>query len=217
MVILGAGSGWGQSPADSLSSKQVESLREVASWKNKWDIAREVAVYLLPILSFLLGAIFTYLGVRNRILKWAEDEVTKKATEKFGVDWEVVKQLVDDKKRDATIKAKRLAIVNKHTGRRQDLVKMLEKYGFKSPPPQFFNLTDFNTKFDYNDFDMIILDNHDSQLNEQEMREIIEKYQFPYVLYTSSELSTDFFNLFNSKVKFAKIQENLPEYIAQSF
>jgi hypothetical protein len=217
LVLLGNGVMLGQSPADSLSSLQVERLIEVAAWKTTWDIAREVSTYLLPIIGFLLGALFAYLGVKNQIAKWAEDEITKKANEKFGVDWAVVKQLVDDKKKDASIKAKRLAIVNKQTGRRQDLVSMLDKYGFKDPPPSFFNLTDFKEKFDYNHFDLIVLDNHDSKLTEVEMRQIIGAYQFPYVLYTNSELSQEFFGEFKGTVKFAKIQENIPDYIAQSF
>ncbi len=192
-------------------------MREIANWKSKWDIARDIAVYFLPILGFLLGGLFTYLGIRSRLQKWAEEQVTLKASEKLGVDWTIVKQLVDDKRRDDAIKSKRLAIVNKKTGRRQDLVTTLEKYGFKNPSPQFFNLTDFATKFDHNQFDLIIIDNYDSQLTETDIRRIIAAHQFPYVLFTVEQTSKAFFDEFKGKVKFAQIQQNIPEYIAQSF
>ena len=110
IFLLVVGEMWGQPPADSLTSEQVDRLRTVAEWKSKWDIAREASVFLLPLIAFVLGGLATYLGIRNRFQKWAEEEITKKASEKVGVDWAVVKQLVDEKNRDAAIKAKRLAI-----------------------------------------------------------------------------------------------------------
>lgn len=209
--MIWAVSGWGQKIH--LTDDEISALKTLAEYNKTWNVFLNVWAILGPI----LGAVVAYLSIRSRIAKWAEDEVTKKANEKFGVDWTIVKQLVDEKRRDIAIKSKRLAIVNKTTGRRQDLVTMLEKYGFKNPPPQFFKLDDFNTKFDYNQFDLIILDNHDNQLTESELQQIIEAHQFQYVLYTNSELSQDFFNKFQGKVKFAKIQENVPDYIAQSF
>lgn len=210
-LLLGAVSGWGQDIQ--LTADEISDLQELAKYNSRWNAFLNIWAFLGP----LLAAVVTWLGLRKKVDDWAEKEITKKASEKFGVDWAVVKQLVDEKKRDATIKAKRLAIVNKETGRRQDLVSMLEKYGFKNPPPQFFNLADFNIKFNHNNFDLVVLDNHDGELTESEMRQIIEAHQFPYVLFTNTDLSSEFFNDFKVKVKFAKIQDNIPDYVAQSF
>lgn len=212
VLVLGAVSGWGQEPIP-LTAKEIDSLKNLAEYNQAWNQFLNVWAILGPI----LGALTTLLLLKSRIQKWAEDEITNKANEKFAVDWAVVKQLVDDKKRDTAIKIKRLAIVNKQTGRRQDLVTMLEKYGFKNPPPQFFKLADFNTKFDHNQFDLVILDNHDSQLSEAEMRQIIGAHQFPYVLFTVEQTSKAFFDEYKGKVKFAQIEQNIPDYIAQSF
>ena len=206
VLLLGAVSGWGQ-----------EVLPQQDIPPSIFSDYNAIWMAISALLGSIVGGVVTWLGVRKMINDWAENEITKKANEKFGVDWAIVMQLVDEKRRDAAIKSKRLAIVNKATGRRHDLVTMLEKFGFKNPPPQFFKLDDFSTKFDDNQFDLIVLDNHDGQLTEAELQEIIVAYQFPYVLYTNSELSPDFFNKFRGKVKFAKIQENVPDYIAQSF
>lgn len=211
-LVVWADMVWGQEVQ--LTADEIAALKKLAEYNKVWNVFLNVWAILGPI----IGALTTWLLIKSRIQKWAEEEVTKKANEKFGVDWAVVKQLVDDKKRDAAIKAKRLAIVNKVTGRRQDLVVMLEKYGFRNPPPQSFHWTDFNSdKFDYNQFDLIILDNHDGQLTETELRQIIEKHQFPYVLYTVEQTSKAFFDEYKGKVKFAQIQQNIPDYIAQSF
>lgn len=211
-LLVLAGGVWGQEPQ--LTVDEIAALKKLAEYNTRCNIFLNVWAFLGPILAVLV----TWLGLRKKAEDWAEKEIVKKANEKFGVDWAVVKQLVDDKKRDAAIKAKRLAIVNKVIGRRQDLVVMLEKYGFRNPPPQSFHWTDFNSdKFDYNQFDLIILDNHDGQFTEAELRQIIEKHQFPYVLYTVEQTSKAFFDDYKGKVKFAQIQQNIPDYIAQSF
>jgi len=211
-LLLVAGGVWGQDIA--LTNEEINNLKKLSEYNNRWNGLLNFWAILGPILAGLA----VWLGIRKKAEDWAEKEITKKANEKFGVDWVVVKQLVDEKRRDAAIKAKRLAIVNKQPGRRQDLVTTLEKYGFKNPPPQFFNLADFNSdKFNHNDFDLVILDNHDNQLTEAELRQIIGKHQFPYVLFTIEQTSKVFFDEFKGRVKFAQIQQNIPDYIAQSF
>lgn len=202
---------WGQDTQ--LTADDINELKKLVKYSTQWNTFLNIWAILGP----LLAAIVTWLGIRKKAEDWAEKEITQKANEKFGVDWATVKQIVDDKKRDAAIKAKRLAVINKQTGRRQDLVATLEKNGFKNPPPQYFNLADFNSKFDYNQFDLVILDNHDGQLTEEILQHIIEKHQFPYVLFTKVDLTPAFFAAFKDKVKFAKDQENIPDYIAKSF
>lgn len=211
VFISVANSGWGQ--VMQLTADEIASLKKLAEYNTRWNSFLNIWAFIGPVLA----AIVTWLGLRKKAEDWAEKEITKKASEKFGVDWAIVHQLVEEKKRDAAIKSKRLAIVNKLTGRRQDLVAMLEKQGFKTTPPQFFTLEAFNTKFDYNQFDLIILDNHDGKLDETDLRQIIDKHQFPYVLYTVEQTSKAFFEDYKSKVKFAQIQQNISDYISQSF
>lgn len=216
MILVGVLAMWavtGSGQPTPLTEDEILELKKLAEYNTRWNIFLNVWAVVGP----LLAVIATWLGLRKKAEDWAEKEITQKANEKFGVDWAIIKTMVDEKRRDIAIKAKRLAVVNKTTGRRQDLVTTLATHGFKNPPPQFFNLADFNTKFDYNQFDLIILDNHDNQLTEAELREIIRKYQFPYVFYTITDTSPAFFDEFKGKVKFAKIQENIPEYIIQSF
>lgn len=196
-----------------LSPKEIDELKLLAAYSTRWNAFLNIWAILGPI----FGMAIVWLGLRKKVEDWAEKEITKKANEKFGVDWVTVKLLVDDKKRDALIKAKRIAIINKETGRRQDLVTLLEKNGFNNPSPQFFSLVDYQTKFDFNKFDIVLLDNYDGLLTETDMRQIIEKHQFPYVLFTKTDLTPQFFTQFNSKVKFLKIQENLIDYIYKSF
>lgn len=210
-LLLMVGGAWGQDTL--LTAKEIAPLKELAKYNTRWNTFLNIWAILGPLLAVLV----TWLGLRKKVADWAEKEITQKATEKFGVDWATVKQLVDEKKRHAAIKAKRLAIVNKEIGRRQDMVTMLDNYGFKNPPPQFFNWTEFNAKFDHNQFDLVILDNHDGQLTETELQQVMEKYQFPYVLYTVKQTSQTFFEKYKDKVKFAQIQQNIPDYIAQSF
>lgn len=194
-----------------LTPEEIKSLKELAAYNEKWNAFLNVWAILGPLIAILV----TWLGLKKTVVDWAESEITKKANEKFGVDWATVKQLVDAKKRDNQIKSKRLAIVNKKTGRRQELVSLLDKNGFNSY--QFFNLTDFGSKFDHNQFDLVLFDNFDRGLEENEMTAIINNHQFPYILFTIEDASNSFFANFKGKVKFAKLEQNIPEYISQSF
>ena len=194
-----------------LTPEEIKNLKELAVYNSTWNVFLNIWAILGPILAIIA----TIIGLKTKVANWAESEITKKANEKFGVDWATVKQLVDTKKRDNLVKSKRLAIVNKQTGRRQELVSLFDKNGFTSY--QFFKLEDFNTKFDHNQFDLILFDNFDGGLEENEMSQIINSNQFPYVLYTPGPASVTFFSNFKGKVKFAQNEQNIPEYISQSF
>ncbi len=216
-LLLVASGVMGQSTASvpdstlTLSIEEVKSLKTLAAYNSRWNTFLNVWALLGPILAGLV----TYFGLKKKVEDWAEKEITKKAQEKFGVDWSIVNQLVVEKRRDINIKAKRIAVVNKTTGRRQPLVNLLEKAGFKNI--QFFKLDEFGVKFDYNQFDLVILDNHDNTLSEPDMKNIIDNHDFPYVCFTVNQTSNDFFSRYNGKVKFARFEQNIPDYIAQSF
>ena len=194
-----------------LTPEEIKNLKELAAYNETWNWLKNLWPLFGPIIVALIG----WLGLRKKIEDWVEKELTKKANEKFGVDWATVKQLVDAKKRDNLIKSKRLAIVNKQTGRRQELVSLFDKNGFTSY--QFFKLDDFNTKFDHNQFDLILFDNFDGGLEENEMSAIIKNNQFQYILFTLKDTTNSFFSEYKSIIKFAKIPENIPDFITRSF
>lgn len=180
-LLVYVGGVWGQSPADSLSSAQVARLQEIAEWKSKWDVARDITVYFLPVLGFLLGGLFTYLGIRSRFQKWAEEEITKKASEKVGVDWGIVKNLVNE--REALLRKRSkvlIAIVNHSTGERKDIGGIIEALSY--PTPKFFvfskpkdnSVQNYGSAFKKTDFNFLIIDNEDGKMEETEIITIIE-------------------------------------------
>lgn len=200
-LLLMAAGAWGQSPADSLTVEQVGRLRIIAEWKSKWDLARELTTYFLPIISFLLGGALTYLGLKARFQKWAEEEITKKASEKIGVDWGIVKKLVDEKR---TLLDKRskvtVAIINHSTGERSELDDLITNLGY--PKPKFFtfikkegdsSVRSYESDFKKGDFKFLIIDNHDGKLSEDDGKKIIESNKNAFdkriIWYTKGDLT----------------------------
>jgi len=224
LLIVGVSGilGQGPSPADSLNSEQVARLRTVAEWKSKWDVARDVAVYFLPILSFLLGSVFTYLSVKNRIQKWAEEEITKKANEKIGVDWAVVKVLVSEKKALLDKRAKfKIAVINKNTGKRKELADRIIGAGY--PEPIFFTFEDtqdpskkvFSKDFVQNDFNLILIDDDEKEGIPEEniLSEIILKHENAFmknfIWFTQKRIKS--FEIYKNRVAFVQLDQYLIE------
>lgn len=200
-LLMLSGGVWGQSPADSLTVEQVGRLRTIAEWKSKWDLARELTTYFLPIISFLLGAILTYLGLKARFQKWAEEEITKKANEKIGVDWSIVKKMVEERRVLLEKRAKvPIAIINHSTGERSELEYIINKLEY--PRPQFFTFIKkegdssvrcYESDFKKGDFKFLIIDNHDGKLSEEDGKKIIESNKDAFdkriIWYTKGDLT----------------------------
>lgn len=199
---------WGQSPADSLTFEQVERLREIAELKGKWDFIRGILTVLLPILGFLLGAFFSYLGVKNRILRWAEEEVTKKASEKFGLDWGIVKKLVDEEKRMAAIIAKKVAVVNT-VGKYLTLSNEIEKHGFSTE--DYRKLEILPDDLDINACQLLVLDNSNGDYKEEDVVRFFDNMQekIKIVYLATEDLSDENFKKYKSSVRIIKLMERL--------
>ena len=79
---------------DTLSKEQIHSLIKLSAYNETWSMFLNVWAILGP----LLGCLITYFGLKGRMEKWAESEITKKASEQFGVDWSIVNKLVVERK-----------------------------------------------------------------------------------------------------------------------
>jgi len=74
-----------------FKKSEAESLQTIGQY---WNVAAlwisAIAAVIIPILS--------YFALRSRIDKWADEAFSKKASEKVGVDWGIVKNLVDERR-----------------------------------------------------------------------------------------------------------------------
>jgi len=191
-----------------LKPEEIEDLKQLASYNKTWNVFLNVWALLGPI----LGALATWLGITKMIEKWAEEQITIKANEKFGVDWAIVKLMVDREKQRMSIRQKRIAVFNKSTGKRKDLVDVLKNSDFDEKNIYFY-LLDSILNFDDNRHDIILIDNSDSQLSDLEMEDLIEKKknQFKFVVLAGSDVS--FYSKYPTTE--VKIIKN-PEYIADN-
>jgi len=199
---------------DSLSVEEIKALKNLATYNTTWNAFLNIWAILGPILAIL----FTYLGIKNMIEKWAENEITKKASEKLGVDWATVKSLVDAQKKLVEVrKSSPIAIVNKNIGKKKELHDFLTKAGF--PEPVSFSLTEFDKTFQNKNFKLVFIDNEDEQLIENEVIEkIIEpnKEAVNFVWYTKTDIKA--FKTYQHCVSFVKkknhLIENLDDFLA---
>lgn len=203
---------WSQSPADSLSSDQVEKLREIAQWKSKWDIAREISVYILSPLSFIIGVVIAFMGLKNRIEKWAEDQISKKASEKFGLDWELLKQIVDEKKREMALRQARITIVG-NRGKYIELSNEFARYDFNSV--DYRKMADLPDDLDIATCDLIVIDNSDGSYKEHDVVRLFEmlKDRIKLVYLAGEDLSNDNFKKYRPIVKIIKLVDRLGDAI----
>jgi hypothetical protein len=177
-LLVVVGEVWGQAPQ--LTTEEIASLKKLAEDNTHRNTILNIWAFLGPI----FGGLATWLGLRKKTEDWAEKEITKKASEKFGVDWTIVKMLVDERRillRDRG--AVKIAIINQKTGEKGDLSKLISGYGF--PTPEFFTVQDtsdgskkhFGTAFKKGDFNLLIFDNEDGEMQEENIVKMIQENQ----------------------------------------
>lgn len=190
-----------------LTEEEIANLKNLAEYNTRWSFFLNVWAFLGP----LLAAIVTWLGLRKKIEDWAESQITKKASEKFGVDWAIVKKLVDKETHILNVRQKRIAVINKKDGKRNDLVAILTKSGFDEKNIHFYTL-DKMKDFEENNHDIILLDNFDGSLSESEMEEQITKKlpKFNFLVFTNVDVG--FYSKYGPKVKIVKN----PNYIVDN-
>ena len=161
-----------------LTAEEITALKKLAEYNNTWNIFLNFWAILGPI----LGGLATWLAIKGRIQRWADEEITKKASEKVGVDWGIVKNLIDERR---TLLQKRgaikIAVVNQSTGEKGDLSDLISGYGF--PKPAFFTVEDtkdnskkhFGTDFKKGDFQLLLFDNEDGAMQEDSIVKMIEE------------------------------------------
>jgi hypothetical protein len=205
-LLVVVGEVWGQ--AATLTAEEIASLKKLAEYNTRWNSFLNVWAILGPILA----AVVTWLGLRKKAEDWAEKEITKKASEKFGVDWGTVKILVDNEKRRQAVRAKRIAVINHDAGKRDELMSVLVKAGFAEKNIHFYKWTEIGS-FNDNNHDLILLDNFDGLITDDNLKKQIEAkiHKFKIVVYSAVDVS--FFSKYD-KIK-VKITKN-PAYIADN-
>jgi len=139
--------------------------------------------------------------IKTKAEKWAEEEITKKASEKFGVEWAVIKKLVEERKILLEKRSKvPIAIINHSTGERSELDDLITKLEY--PKPKFFtfikkdgdnSVSSYEHDFKKGNFKFLIIDNHDGKLSEEDAKKIIESNKDAFdrrvIWYTKGDLS----------------------------
>jgi len=183
-----------------LTQDEVDNLKKLAEYNKTLNLFLNVWAFLGPILA----ALTTWLLLKTRIQKWAEEEITKKASEKLGINWNIMKGLVTE--RDDLLKRRanvQIAIVNHSTGERDDLINIITALNY--PAPKFFvldgkddnSVLHFNKDFKKTDFRFFIIDNEDGGLKEEEITLLIDQnkdaFRGKIILYTKGEIKPEIY------------------------
>lgn len=195
-----------------FTAEEVDGLKKLALYYQNWNVFLNVWAFLGPI----LGALATWLGSRRIIEKWAEEQITKKANEKLGVDWATVKLLVDEKKESARRQDIRIAIIGK-MGKTKELIKELEKSNLRTE--DFREHDVLPEKTEINSIDVLVIDNSDGTYPEDHVIRFFEqlKSRLPIVyLSDATGLSPRYFDQYKSEVKIIKLIDRLGETILKA-
>jgi hypothetical protein len=205
--------------ADTLTTEQIKDLVELSKYSKTWNVALNVWAILGP----LLAVLFTYLGIKNKIEKWGEEEVIKKANEKFGVDWKAVKEIVDRHEKEKSVKQSRILIVNKNGNRKQSIVAALKSGGFNddtkitAQPTTAFPQSVINA----NNQDIVIFDNEVGDFKEHEIIPFIQNLKgqtVKMICYTTDDwVAFQTYSSADYNLKFAKLNNLIPDRIKQAF
>ena len=179
-------------------------------------------------LKFLLGisvATLSVLGVFMwfyRIKKIANEVVEKRVSslvekqiaEKFGVKMKTLQRLLKEaEERHDAVAQKRLVVVNKSAGKRIALERLIEEAGFPvsdSKRLAFMTLEAVKKEsIKTNDFDVLLIDNSDEQLQEAEITWLMNDYegQLRLVCFTKADLKN--YAELSKKAKIVKMEERL--------
>lgn len=204
---------------DTLTTEQIKDLIELSKYSKTWNSFLNVWAILGP----LLAVFFTYLGIKNKIEKWGEDEVTKKANEKFGVDWKVVKEIVDRHEKEKSVKQSRILIINKNGDRKQSIVAALKSGGFIDDTKiSAQSVTAFpQSIINANNQDVVIFDNEDGDFKEHEIIPFVQNLKgqtVKMICYTTDDwLAFKTYSGADYNLKFAKLPNLIADRIKQAF
>lgn len=210
-----------QSPADSMDSAQVNFLKNLAdAHAQKSDFFKALGEWWI-LISFVAGGLLTFFGVRAWIDRLVDDMMTKKASEKLGVDWGTVKMLVDERKALLAKRSKvKVAIINQKTGKKDTFHDLLTKAGY--PEPGFFILETpsdntkeaFGSAFKQADFHFLIVDNEDEAMSDSDIKEQVIDNQIiafsgKIIWYTKREISREDFAKYSKQATILKNWSNI--------
>lgn len=158
----------------------------------------------------------TILGVYLwiwRIKKIAEEAITKKAdkiiedqiSQKLGVKSELIQAYFKEIEQAQKLKQKRILVVNKDAGKRLSIEKVITNAGFLTVPI-FKKWAEIAGGIDTNQFDLLLFDNEDGNLNETEIIKLVNDYgeALKFACFTGVDVTPESYRLLSSKVRFAK-------------
>lgn len=190
---------WGQNVT--LTPDEVAKLKELAEYNSRWNIFLNIWAILGPI----LGVVITYFGLKNRIEKWAEQEVTKQHSEKIGADWNVLKSVIEERKSLLEKRAKLKIVIVSNRGKQKEIHDLIYDSGFNEP--QWMTLEEFQNGFKVNQFNAILIDDEEGTLGEEKiLSHILEPYKqgFKFVWLLKNDVSTETFRKYTGVSKFVK-------------
>lgn len=182
-----------------LVKKEVDAKLGGLQW------ALGISVAGLTVLGIYLW-VWKIKQTSEKIIKEKVDAlIENKLADKIGVKLELVKSYFKEIEEAQAIKQKRILVISKTCGKRDTIVKAIEKAGF-STIPIFKTLSEYSAGIDTNHFDLILFDNEDGTLEETEMTAIVDEHEqaLKFVCFSTVDVSSAIFKAYNKKVRFIK-------------
>lgn len=188
-----------------LLPDEITALKKLAEYNTRWNAFLNVWAFLGPILAIIA----TVIGLRNTVRDWADKEITKKASEKSGFDWAVVKQLVEERNREiAAQKSKRVAVINSK-GKYKDIDDNLTQSGYKTDDYRQYDVLPEN--LDITSCEILVVDNSEGVYQEENVVSFFENMnkKVHLIYLTNIDLSEANFKKYNGAVKIIKLMDRL--------
>lgn len=148
--------------------------------------------------------------VDANIASKSEEFVSKYFSEKVGVNPVVVRDFFQKlEKANLSVKSKRLLVVNQNDGKRLDLLNEIEKVGFSVPI--FKKLAELKSGINYNEFDVLLIDNEFGNMDEKEIEKLVTKNHtaLRIVCFTGKPLTA--YNELKDKAKIIQMRDRLAQ------
>lgn len=176
-----------------------------------------IAVGTISILGIYLWVWKIKQTAEKVIEEKADKLIEDQLADKIGVKYELIKSYFQEIERAQELKQKRILVVNKDTGKKLSIEKIIENAGF-SNKPIFKKWSEFEKGIDTNNFDLLLFDNLDTELSEEDIKSAVKKYNesLKFVYFTSEDMSAENYQLLRSVVRFVKEEGYLGDAITNA-